>query len=454
MLVNEFPRDRLPSISERDMLVSNVTLEHCSGFKELAATIILPNDLPVHPDPRTGRALTFSSIRLWFRFPIEIAGNLTSIGDPFLAALLPVAIWAQDHELILDCPISKVLLDQSRQLVEMLSAGLGIRPELKVSSTGSPDNFPENKITPQVPRRAAFFSGGVDSFYTVLKHLHDRRGWITPLSDLIFIQSDAVQATPIESEFFALTQHHLHSAASKLGLPLHTITTNVSEVHNRFGAYALINPGLGIPGDRLAINCVTLGSALWSVATGLQHTFQQLLIPAHYSYAAGSEIFHMSSPVTDPLWSTDLLQVVHDGAEATRLEKVLRRIAVSDVALQHLSVCWYNAHLGQRSSPESQHIEANSLNCGRCEKCMRTQLELCIAGVRTSPTLFQPLDIDECIVRITNFKSPLSNSQLRYYQEMQAYLLNNACSNDQFRHAIDSILESAKARGTTDHVNN
>jgi hypothetical protein len=72
-----------------------------------------------------------------------------------------------------------------------------------------------------------------------------------------------------------------------------------------------------------------------------------------------------SHPVLDHLWPTEMLEIVHDGAEATRTDKVVHQIGRSRLALETLSVCW-------RSEPAH--------NCGICEKCLRTMVALEMAG--------------------------------------------------------------------------
>src|SRR5262249_10973275 len=64
-------------------------------------------------------------------------------------------------------------------------------------------------------------------------------------------------------------------------------------------------------------------------------------------------------------WSSETTELVHDGCEATRIEKA-RRIATSPVALSSLRVCWENRD--------------GAYNCGRCEKCLRTMINLLVVG--------------------------------------------------------------------------
>jgi len=86
-----------------------------------------------------------------------------------------------------------------------------------------------------------------------------------------------------------------------------------------------------------------------------------------------------SHPLLDPLWSTESVGIVNDGAEATRIQKIQWQIARSDVALRHLRVCWEN--------------QDSDYNCGRCEKCIRTMVNLEIAGVLKQCLSFdRPLD--------------------------------------------------------------
>ena len=110
------------------------------------------------------------------------------------------------------------------------------------------------------------------------------------------------------------------------------------------------------------------GLVLTSVGLTLQDAVRKLYVPAGQSHR---DLFPLlTHPLLDPLWSTETLEVVHDGCEATRFEKiqVLRR---DEIALDHLAVC---------NKPWAV------VNCGGCEKCLRTMTNLHLAGAleRTS----------------------------------------------------------------------
>ena len=136
--------------------------------------------------------------------------------------------------------------------------------------------------------------------------------------------------------------------ASKVGKTLVSVSTN----HYPFGYRYNLSRNL------------TQGSALASVALLLG--FRRAFIPAAYSY---SQLMPLGShPLTDPLWSTEAVEIVHEGAEARRTDKVMRIVDDAE-ALDNLRVCF----------------DDMNTNCGRCAKCVRTMLPLRLLGVQSAP---------------------------------------------------------------------
>ncbi len=71
-----------------------------------------------------------------------------------------------------------------------------------------------------------------------------------------------------------------------------------------------------------------------------------------------------SHPLTDPLFSSSHLRIIHDGASVSRIAKI-EQIAQSDVAMRYLRVCFRSISGG---------------NCGTCGKCYRTLSTLVALG--------------------------------------------------------------------------
>ena len=113
---------------------------------------------------------------------------------------------------------------------------------------------------------------------------------------------------------------------------------------------------------------LSLGACLGSVALLLG--MPRVFVPASYSY---NQLFPLGThPLTDPLWSNECVEVIHDGAEVGRLDKI-RIICGCEPALANLNVCYHDANV----------------NCGKCDKCVRTMISLRLLKVSVSP--FPPL---------------------------------------------------------------
>lgn len=83
-----------------------------------------------------------------------------------------------------------------------------------------------------------------------------------------------------------------------------------------------------------------------------------------------------SSPITDGLMSSDLLTLKHDGAGYSRTDKIAE-IMKSPIAVKTLKVCWAGVD--------------QAVNCGVCEKCVRTHLNFLAAGATATPACLRML---------------------------------------------------------------
>lgn len=244
-----------------------------------------------------------------------------------------------------------------------------------------------------------FFSGGVDSFYTFLKHQDE-------ITHLVFVHGFDLPLR--DTALRPRVAEALRQAAAELGKPLLEVETNLREFLDR------------------SMNWVfTHGTALASVAQFLSGTLRTLYVPASNTYA---NLFPTGShPILDPLWSTEAMEIVHDGCEANRVEKVAR-IAKSDTALRWLRVCWENP--------------GSTYNCGRCEKCQRTMINLYLAGAQERcPTFDQPIDP----ARVARF--PAWTTGVRIHAEENLRALEQAGRDPQLQRALRDFLALKHHRG-------
>jgi hypothetical protein len=198
-------------------------------------------------------------------------------------------------------------------------------------------------VRPDSALNAIFFSGGVDSFFTLLD---------TQKSDLctISIEHEQANSSKIDEAFNRLIE--LSDAAKASGsLSAIHIVTNMMMSHPRI----LDQWALKLHGSFLAACAHLVSDTIATASVSSTFTFGSLK-------AWGSH------PLIDPLWSSSRLSVDHYGATHNRVQKT-RAIAESNVARSSLSVCEYG-----------RYSELNKLNCSRCVKCSRTMLTLDAIG--------------------------------------------------------------------------
>ena len=194
----------------------------------------------------------------------------------------------------------------------------------------------------------AFFTSGLDSTYTALKHSDE-------ITHLIYVDRfDLPHASSAVREAALMS---VRSSAANLNKQLIEVETNLRDFSDRWVSWTFYH-----------------GAALATVALLLSQQLYKVYIPS--SLALWQIGPWGSHPSLDPLWGTDSMAIVHDGSEADRIQKI-RAIAEHPGALSHLRVCWENAG----DTEESQ-------NCGTCEKCLRTMLSLWRCGLLERATSF------------------------------------------------------------------
>ncbi|MEZ5181618.1 MAG: hypothetical protein R2702_07070 [Acidimicrobiales bacterium] len=217
------------------------------------------------------------------------------------------------------------------------------------------------------PATAAFFTGGVDSFHTALRHRRD-------LDLLVYVHGFdvALDDLPLRRRVSA----HLRAAADDLGIELLEVESDLQALGDAHG--------VGWPDYH--------GAALATIGHLLAPRVGRVLVPATHTYAHLEGLG--SHPLVDRLWSSAAIEIVHDGADATRADK-LRAIAEEPTARRHLRVCWENRD--------------GAYNCGRCEKCVRTGVAVRVAGLEGAfPTIAAPSLAQVARARATGRGSPWS----------------------------------------------
>jgi len=292
--------------------VSSPTLDQTDGGTVVRATIAgtrFEYDL---------RFETSVSLAVPFSEPFVLPAVLAGMGDGE-----PVEI---------QVPVSAALLERLPDIQRILATWY---PSLKRIEVHAPVDASDPVQKPL--GTACFFSGGVDSFATVVRH---KAG----LTGLLLIRGSDVSLW--NDPQWAVVRERSARAADQLGLPLVTVATNIRGLTERAGAW----------------NTVGHGAGLAAVGLLFQDRYRSVFIASSFSIA---DLFPWGShPLLDPLFSTERTAVIHDGLELSRQDKIAF-IAGHSVAMRHLRVCIR---------------QTGAYNCGNCEKCLRTAVGLHLAG--------------------------------------------------------------------------
>jgi len=328
------------------MKVNNIQIIEKDSYKELSAFM--------------------DDYRLWYRMPSEY--NITLTGDPFLAAgFFPSMVTGETLEIEDGASVSPKLISSAYQLQEIFSCW---NPSLKKFKIHANKEIHESINT----GTATFFSGGLDGLYTLGKHPNE-------ITHLVYINGFDFEMSPEIFESSAMRIRRIAASFNKVLIPVQTNNYAFMKHHK-------------------ISRILNFGSCLASVALFLG--FAKTFIPAGHTYY---ELFpHGSHPLTDPLWSSEGMKIIHDGAEAGRIEKTLRLIEDNRFTehLDNLIVCWN---------------EPNS-NCGKCGKCIRTMLTFKILNFK-SLAFQRELDLSD--VRRITFRD---SSYRSYFDDMLEVALN------------------------------
>ena len=257
-------------------------------------------------------------------------------GDALLATVLVPAMAFREN-VVVEAPVSQRLLSNAERIVAAFTSWI-------------PRWHPTEVSAPAVDRSAldattvaACFSGGIDSFHTVLAPRDE------PITTLVSMKGFSSRGPDDPAPDAQMRE--LAIAARRLAKRHIVVDTN----NFRWGQRYL---------PRTArLGSINHGAALAAMVLGLGGLISRC-------YIASSEPFPKrpwgSHPAVDPLWSTESLEMIHDFPDKSRIDKV-GLVAQSDVALDTLLVC--NA------------VRVSHENCRTCEKCQAAALMLHISGV-------------------------------------------------------------------------
>ncbi len=275
----------------------------------------------------------------WFEVEEQFAPYLSQSGNPWLACLLPLAMTLHEP-LQLPMPVDRQMYENAGRLMQIWASWYPERQVIPIEAELAVDDTLE-----RAAKTAVFFSGGVDSFFTALHYdLQAADRALSPIDDLITAWG------------FDIPTDNAHA--------FDRVRRNVSRVARQLDKESIVVKTNGRETRLSQMSWVSyFGSLLISVGLSLERRYTRILI----SSAEGRKYqkpISGSHPLTDPLHSTTRTAVVLYGEDYDRFERTAF-IAHSALAMDTLRVCWKST---------------TGVNCGNCDKCLRTMATLDILG--------------------------------------------------------------------------
>jgi hypothetical protein len=347
-------------------------------------TAIAKDAITVREPRRDGRRLSArvttprGDVEVWYSVS---DGEISPYADAFLAATLVPAM-RSGLPLRVEAPVSRRLLEASGAIqrtfhswnrrFKVVPLEAPVREEAGAASGGA----------------ACFFSSGVDSFFSVLRHRDE-------LSALIY-------GKPFDSKIAGThweetLDRNVRAAARELGKELVEVETNLRLLWRDWVNWEYFH-----------------GAAIMSIALALSPRFSRVYVPP--SVVRDQLVPWGSHPDLDPLWGTDEMEFLHVDNDASRFQRVAF-ISESDVAMRYLQICW-----------EHQNAE---YNCCMCEKCLRAMTTLHLLGkldacpafpLPLSPEAVASLRIERPHTRGMNFENLRALEATRHDDELAAAL--------------------------------
>lgn len=300
---------------------------------------------------------------MYFEVEEKFCESLATDASPFLAAMLPIAMFRKEN-IEIDGEVSTRFKDNVPDIIQAVDTwNLGFSP-ISVAIKAS------KKDSKKSAHVGCFFSGGADSFYTYLRNKKK-------IDSLIFVHGFDIKVA--NKSLYDLVEKNISTIAETERVRLIMVKTNLRDIYDRYIDWNLAH-----------------GFAVGSVALLLRDGFSSIYVSC--GLGEKNKQHYSMTPDVDPLYRGENAEVLHFGCSADKVDK-LRELSRFPLAMQNLRVCWVNKN--------------NSYNCSTCEKCLRNMLGLHLCdSLKKSQTFAHEIDTE--VLRSIK-AGPL---QLKYFRPM------------------------------------
>lgn len=282
--------------------------------------------------------------------------------DPFALACMPLALWDGEERLVVEGPLSPDLMSGLQAVSPLFKEWFQLDRGLSLEARegARPAEAPENAVS------ASFLSGGVDAL-SLLQDNHDRcpEGHPGRVRECLVVfglnsfEFEELSPRPDRQEAFDEYCRSLNGFARRIGVELIPVRTNVRTLYPGFESWWSVG----------------FGACLIACGHACARGYRRLLMASD----GPPVVARAAHPCLIPNYGTATTRVAQRQVGTKRIDKV-RSVAGCPPALGVLKCC-----LERTVHPDGLP------NCGCCEKCLRTMVELeAVGALARAPTF--PVD--------------------------------------------------------------
>lgn len=290
----------------------------------------------------------FTDENFFMEYSKEIEGVPKSIAViPLLGTILPLA-WLFDAEIILD----EIDKDFYESIPKFKQGYIEMYPMLDFSGKVTAKDIVDNSKFIQAERNACMFSGGADAFQTLITHVEEN-----PILLSVWGADVAVD----NKEGWEVVRKHIELTAKENKLEAVVIRSSFRKIidEGKLHRYVmrLANDGWW-HGFHHGIGILTLAAPI-----AYRYGIKNLYIASSFTIEDKGKVTCASDPTIDNFVRFGKCQVVHDGYEFNRQQKIHR-------------ICEYSRQTGKGIPLRVCWKSVAGTNCCKCEKCYRTILAI------------------------------------------------------------------------------
>lgn len=303
---------------------------------------------------------------LYFEAPAPFARDLDPSPDAFVLASLPFAVWLGERRIRVEGSICTRLRDGLQAATRIYALWYDRCGPLRIEPEGG---FVPVRPRPE-PRSACFLSGGVDGLAALRANRLDYpRDHPDSIRDCLLLfgannyEFDAAGPVAERLAAFERLERRLAALAESEDFELIPIHTSARLLCPSYRCWTSVG----------------FGAANTAVAHAFSRRFTKVIFAS--DGLGVNPLPGGSHPLLDQHYSSAAVHVHHEHAVMSRLEK-LRLLAEWKPAMEIMQPCHY-----------VEVPEGGRINCGRCEKCIRTMLMLLALGKLEEASAFSDDDV-------------------------------------------------------------